>query len=119
MPSLFHDTPANRQAIATLYSGNQRKVIDTTGADDNEVILISSFDLVDIACDIQKASSVISDIGKLLGLIHYEKIDANTAISMARLTHDTTETWHNILQSRLDDINDTLAMTRYSKVGKS
>ena len=47
-PSLFHDTPANRQAIATLYSGdqtNQRKVIDTTGADDNEVILISSFDL--------------------------------------------------------------------------
>ena len=121
-PSLFHDTPANRQAIATLYSGdqtNQRKVIDTTGADDNEVILISSFDLVDIACDIQKASSVISDIGKLLGLIHYEKIDANTAISMARLTHDTTETWHNILQSRLDDINDTLAMTRYSKVGKS
>ena len=119
LPSLFHDTPANRQAIATLYSGNQRKVIDTTGADDNEVILISSFDLVDIACDIQKASSVISDIGKLLGLIHYEKIDANTAISMARLTHDTTETWHNILQSRLDDINDTLAMTRYSKVGKS
>lgn len=122
LPSLFHDTQTNQQAIATLYSGkptSQRKVIDTTGADDNEVILISSFDLVDIAYDIEKAATVISDIGKLLGLIHYEKIDANTAIPMARLAHDTTETWHNILQSRLDDINDTLAMTRYSKVGKS
>jgi len=79
------------------------------------VILISAFDLRDIACDIDSAATVISDIGKLLGLIHYEKIDTHTAISMARLTHDTTETWVNLLQAQLDSINDTLAMTAYAK----
>ena len=92
----------------------QRKVIDTTSSDDDEVILISAFDLRDIACDIDSAATVISDIGKLLGLIHYEKIDTRTAISMARLTHDTAETWSNLLESRLKDINDTLAMTAYA-----
>ena len=92
----------------------QRKVIDTTSPDDDEVILISAFDLRDIACDIDSAATVISDIGKLLGLIHYEKIDAHNAISMARLTHDTAETWTNLLESRLKDINDTLAMTAYA-----
>ena len=119
-PSLYHDTKANRQAIATLYNGSQssqRKVIDTTEADDDEVILISAFDLRDIACDIESAATIISDIGQLLGLIHYEKIDAHTARSMARLTHDTAETWTNLLQTQLDSINDTLAMTRYGKEG--
>lgn len=59
LPSLFHDTKDNRQAIATLYSGiptsrsSQRTVIDTTEANDKEVILISAFDLRDIACDIE------------------------------------------------------------------
>lgn len=121
LPSLFHDTPANRQAIATLYSGNQtnqRTVIDITEADDNEVILMSAFELSDIACDLESAAVVISDIGKLLALIHYEKIEPHVAISMARLTHDTTETWHELLQSQLGSIKDTLAMTRYGKEGK-
>ena len=119
-PSLFHDTKANRQAIATLYNGsqsNQRKVIDTTEADDKEVILISAFDLSDIACDIESAATVISDIGKLLALIHYEKIDTNTAISMARLTHDTTVTWDDLLQRQASAIKETLAMTRYGRGG--
>ncbi|MFC6205226.1 hypothetical protein ACFPZK_10965 [Psychrobacter urativorans] len=119
--SLFHDTPANRQAIATLYRGNQsiqRTVIDTTEADDKEVILISAFDLSDIVCDIESAATVISDIGKLLALIHYEKIDTNTAISMARLTHDTTVTWDDLLQRQVSSIKETLAMTRYGKEGK-
>jgi len=122
-PSLFHDTQANRQAINTLYGSahttqsSQRKVIDLTSQDDDEAILISAFDLRDIACDIDNAATVISDIGKLLGLIHYEKIDAHTAISMARLTHDTAETWTNLLQAQLDSINDTLAMTAYGKEG--
>ena len=121
LPSLFHNTPANRQAIATLYSSNQssqRTVIDTTEADDKEVILISAFDLSDIACDIESAAIVISDIGQLLGLIHYEKIDTHTAISMARLTHDATVTWYDLLQSQLSSIKETLAMTRYGKEGK-
>tara|TARA_R110002124_G_scaffold56783_5_gene159867 strand:- start:1294 stop:1881 length:588 start_codon:yes stop_codon:yes gene_type:complete len=120
LPSLFHDTPANRQAIATLYSGNQtnqRTVIDVTEADDNEVILMSAFELSDIACDLESAAVVISDIGKLLALIHYEKIEPHVAISMARLTHDTTETWHELLQSQLGSIKETLAMTRYGKEG--
>ncbi|WP_352310189.1 hypothetical protein [Psychrobacter sp. W2-37-MNA-CIBAN-0211] len=122
-PSLFHDTPANRQAIATLYSGsqtNQRTVIDTTEADDDEVILISAFELSDIVCDIESAATVISDMGKLLALIHYEKIDTNTAISMARLTHDATVTWDDLLQRQVSSIKETLAiaMTRYGKEGK-
>ena len=118
LPQLFHDTKANRQAIATLYNGShtsQRTVIDITEADDKEAVLISAFDLRDIACDIDSAATVISDIGKLLALIHYEKIDTHTAISMARLTHDTTETWANLLQTQLKSINDTLAMTAYAK----
>ena len=117
-PSLFHDTKANRQAIATLYNGSQssqRKVIDTTEADDKEVILISAFDLSDIACDISGAITVLNDIGQLLGLIHYKKIDAHTAISMARLTQDATVTWSNLLNDQLEAIKETLAMTAYAK----
>ena len=99
----------------SIVQNKHRKVIDLTSPDDDEVILISAFDLRDIACDIDSAATVISDIGKLLALIHYEKIDTHTAISMARLTHDTTETWANLLQTQLDSINDTLAMTAYAK----
>tara|TARA_B100001179_G_scaffold213476_1_gene182122 strand:- start:59 stop:643 length:585 start_codon:yes stop_codon:yes gene_type:complete len=120
LPQLFHDTKANRQAIATLYNGNQsnqRKVIDTTEADDKEAVLISAFDLSGIVCDIEGAATVISDIGKLLALIHYEKIDTNTAISMARLTHDSTVTWDDLLQRQASAIKETLAMTRYGKEG--
>ncbi|MGX8220944.1 hypothetical protein ACWS81_09320 [Psychrobacter celer] len=119
-PSLFHDTKANRQAIATLYNGShtsQRKVIDTTEADDKEAVLISAFDLSGIVCDIESAATVISDIGKLLAFIHYEKIDTNTAISMARLTHDTTVTWDDLLQRQASAIKETLAMTRYGREG--
>ena len=120
LPSLFHDTPANRQAIATLYNdsqSSQRTVIDITEPNDNEVIVMSSFELSDIACDLESAAVVISDIGKLLALIHYEKIEPHVAISMARLTHDTTETWHELLQSQLGSIKKTLAMTRYGNEG--
>ena len=121
LPQLFHNTPANRQAIATLYNGSQssqRKVIDITEPNDNEVIVMSSFELSDIACDMESAAIVISDIGKLLALIHYKKIEPDVAISMARLTHDTTETWHELLQSQLGSIKKTLAMTRYGREGK-
>ena len=120
LPQLFHDMPANRQAIATLYNGShtsQRTVIDITEADDKEAVLISAFDLRDIACDIDSAATVISDIGKLLALIHYEKIDTNTAISMARLTHDSTVTWDDLLQRQASAIKETLAMTRYGREG--
>lgn len=94
---------------------NQRTVIDITKADDNEVIVMSSHELSDIACDLESTAVVISDIGKLLALIHYEKIETHVAISMARLMHGTTETWHELLQSQLGLIKETLAMTSYGK----
>lgn len=121
LPSLFHDTKANRQAIATLYSGsqsNQRAVIDTTEADDKQVVLISAFDLSDIACDIDGAATALYDVGQLLALMHYNKIEAHTVPALARLAHDATDTWANLLYEKLEGINDTLAMTGYSKVGK-
>ena len=121
LPSLFHDTEANRQAIATLYSGNQssqRTVIDTTAADDDEVILMSSHDLSDIACDINGAATALYDVGQLLALIHYDKIDAHTVPALARLAHDATDTWASVLYEQLESINKTLAMTGYGKEGK-
>ena len=120
LPSLFHDTPANRQAIATLYRGsqsNQRKVIDTTEADDKEAVLLSAFDLRDIACDINGAATALYDVGQLLALIHYEKIDVHTVPAMARLAHDATDTWASLLYEKLERINNTLAMTSYGKEG--
>ena len=118
LPSLFHDTKANRQAIATLYSGSQssqRTVIDTTAPDDDEVILISSHDLSHIACDISGAITILNDIGQLLALIHYEKIEPHTAISMARLTPDAADTWSTLLNDQLEATNEPLVMTGYNR----
>ena len=123
-PSLFKDTEANRQAVATLYNGrfttqdNQRKVIDTTEADDKEVIVISSYDLSDIACDMEGAATALDDIGQLLWLIYTGKIEASTAVSMARITHDSTSAWTELLLSKAKEIKEPLAMTGYSKVGE-
>ncbi|MGP5271778.1 hypothetical protein ACTXLK_00415 [Psychrobacter faecalis] len=123
-PSLFQDTPANRQAVATLYNGrftvqaNQRTVIDTTVPDDDEVILMSSHDLSDITCDMQGAATVLDDIGHLLWLIYTGKIETNTAVSMARITHDSTNAWTELLLSKVKEIKEPLAMTRYGKEGE-
>mgnify|MGYP006875175482 CR=1 FL=1 len=122
-PSLFADTPANRQAVATLFSGSlitstsQRKTIDTTTADNQEVILVSSSNFVNIATDIHGAANTLHDIGQLLGLIHYGKIEGETIKSMARLAHDSAETWSELLHCQLDKLNNPLALTRYGKVG--
>lgn len=121
LPSLFHDTEANRQAIATLYSGNQssqRTVIDTTEADDKIVVTMSSHDLSHITSDIYGAANALHDVGYLLGLIYYGKIEGEAVKSMARLAHDATNTWEEILRTQLDIINEPLAMTGYSKVGE-
>ena len=122
-PSLFQDTPANRQAIATLYNGrfttkaDQRTVIDTTEATDNIVVTMSSHDLSHIASDIYGAANALNDVGHLLGLIYYGKIEGAAVKSMARLAHDSTNTWEDMLRTQLDIINEPLAMTGYSKVG--
>lgn len=121
-PSLFHDTPANRQAIAILHGtststphpttkSSQRKVIDITEADDKEVILIPSIELSDTACDIGGAIAVLDDIGSLLWMIYKEEITPGQAISMARLSHDATERWADLLNSRLNTINKPLVQS--------
>tara|TARA_B100001179_G_scaffold67060_1_gene46926 strand:+ start:2195 stop:2770 length:576 start_codon:yes stop_codon:yes gene_type:complete len=117
LPSLFHDTPANRQAIKALYgSKNQIKIIDCTDADDNEVILMSSCMLSDTACDVSGAAEVMHDIGQLLYLIYNENISSNQVKSMARLVHDTTDRWYSILNYRLDTLNKPLEQTGFGKV---
>lgn len=116
-PSLYQNTPANQQAINTLYGNtcttvsSQRKVIDITEADDKEVILIPSVELSDTACDIDGAIAVLDDIGSLLWMIYQEEITPRQAISMARLSHDATERWAELLNSRLNTINKPLAQS--------
>ena len=122
-PSLFQDTEANRQAVATLYNGrfttqaDQRKVIDTTEADDKEVIVISSHDLSDIACDMEGAAIALDDIGKLLWLVYTGRIEASTVASMSRITHDSTHAWSELLLRKVDEIKNPLSMTSYGKLG--
>lgn len=117
-------TTAN-QAPKSLDNGlsivqtNQRNVIDLTNADDKDVIVISSHELSNILCDISGAADALADVGQLLGLIHYNKIESHTAVSMARLAHDATCTWSEILYAQLDDLNKTLVKTGYKKVGRS
>ena len=118
-PSLFHDTPANRAAITTLYAvpgTTSIKLIDLTDHDDDEVILMSSCMLSDTACEVLGSAEVMHDIGQLLYLIYNEEISPNQAKSMARLVHDTTDRWHNILSRLLDTLNKPLEQTKFGKV---
>lgn len=112
-PNLYRNTPANQQAINTLYGNttqsSQRTVIDTTEADDKEAVLLSAFDLRDIACDIEGAITTLNGIGLLLHMIYQENITYKQALSMARLTHDSTDRWADLLCCRLNTINAVLA----------
>ena len=101
----------------SIVPNQQRKVIDLTSPDDDEVILIPSRMLSDIACDINGAATALYDIGQLLELIHYNKIEAHTAPALARLAHDAANTWASLLYEKLEQINETLAMTGYGKEG--
>lgn len=122
LPSLFHDTPTNRQAIATLYHGasatqsSQRKVIDTTNPDDDEVVILSTAQLSSIAFDIEHAAETLDDIGQTLALIYYDKVEKSTAKSLARLAHSSVSTWTEILDERLEYINKALALTGSKEV---
>ena len=116
-PSLFHDMPANRQAINALYgSKHQIKIIDCTAADDDEVILMPSIMLSDIACDINAAATTLHDMGQLFHLIATRKLEPYAVIAMARLSQDAADTWINLLYSQLDTINEPLAQTGFGKV---
>ena len=96
---------------------SQRKVIDLTNKYDDEVILMPSIMLSDIACDINGAATVLHDLGQLLNLVYQQKIEPSTVIVTARLSHDAAETWISLLYSQLDIINEPLAVTGYGKEG--
>ncbi len=120
-PSLFHDTPANRAAITTLYAvpgtnTTSIKLIDLTDHDDDEVILMSSCMVSDTACEVLGAAEVMHDIGQLLYLIYNEGVSPNQVKSMARLAHDTTDRWYSILSHLLDTLNEPLGQTGFGKV---
>ena len=116
-PSLFHDMPANRQAINALYgSKHQIKIIDCTAADDDEVILMPSIMLSDIACDINAAATALHDMGQLFHLIASRKLEPYAVIAMARLSQDAADTWISLLYSQLEIINEPLAQTGFGKV---
>ena len=121
--SLFHDTPANRQAVATLYGSNHTapsntlKTIDMTTIDNDEAVLMSSRELSDTACDIKEAAVIFDNLGDLLCLIYRGKIDQSTAKGLARLAHNSTCTWAELLYSRLEIINEPLEQSKFGKVG--
>ncbi|MGP4865045.1 hypothetical protein ACTXGK_12720 [Psychrobacter sp. T6-5] len=128
-PSLFPDTQANRQAIATLYGlpsktlnstskSNQRKIIDTTDASDSDVVLLEPSKLSNNACEVHGAAEVLDDISSLLGLIYRGKIDQENAKSLARLTQVAADTWSEILYTQVDKMNEILALTSFNKVGE-
>ncbi|KAA0912813.1 hypothetical protein [Psychrobacter sp. ANT_WB68] len=121
MPNSIRKTSNNQTTTnspqAIDAQSRQRKVIDVTFADDDEVILMPSIMLSDIACDLTGAITVLNDIGALLHLIYKQEITPSQAMSMARLSHDAADTWANLLCSQLNIINEPLAMTGYGKEG--
>lgn len=116
LPSLFHDTEANRQAINTLYNGSQtsqRKVIDATAADDDEVILISAMTLSDAACSLNGAAETLLDIAQLLHLLQSSKVSTEQAKALARIACDTTDRWADMLNSQVVVLNEPLSRTKF------
>lgn len=121
-PSLFHSTPANQQAINTLYGkvtqSSQRKVIDTTSVDDDEVVLLKSSKISNDAGELSGAVDILDDMSSLLGLIYNSKLDHADTKSLARLTQTTIDTWAEILNSQLERLNEVLTLTKFAKVGE-
>ena len=95
---------------------SQVKTINMTAADDDEVILMPSIMLSDLACDISGAITVLNDVGTLLSLIYQQGITPHQAASMARLTHDAADTWANLLCSSLNTLNEPLAQSVFGEV---
>lgn len=97
---------------------NQRKVIDITQIDDNEVIILPTDMLSDIACHMNGAINALNDIGNILYLIQQEEISSRQASSMARLTNDAAERWTMLLGHQLDVINEAMTQSKFEKVGE-
>ena len=95
---------------------SQVKTINMTAIDDDEVILMPSIMLSDIACDINGAATALHDMGQLLHLIATRQIEPHAVIALARLSQDAADTWVSLLYSQLDIINEPLAQTGFGKV---
>ena len=95
---------------------SHRKVIDVTAQADDEVVILSSMMLSDISCDLSGAITVLNDIGALLNLIYAGNITTYQAASMARLSHDAADTWADLLCRQMNDINESLAFTKFGEV---
>ena len=125
-PSLYRNTPANQQAINTLYGyGNtstaqssQRKLIDTTSADDDEVVLINSSKILNNTGELRGVIDVLDDMSSLLGLIYNGKVCQSDAQSLARLTQTTVDTWSEILHAQVERAKEILTQTKFSKAGE-
>lgn len=123
-PSLYHNTPANQQAINTLYGNaptdqsSQCTVIDITELDDNEVIVLPTDMLSDIACHMNGAINALKDIGNILYLIQQDELSSRQTSSMARLTNDAAERWTTLLGHQLDVINEAMTQSKFEKVGE-
>lgn len=109
-------TTLNRQAPTNKL--NQRTVIDVTQKYDNEVIVLPTDMLSDIACDISGAINVLKDIGNILYLIQQDEVSSRQTSSMARLTNDATDRWTAILGGQLDAINEAMTQSKFEKVGE-
>ena len=99
----------------SISQTSQRKIIDMTTDNDREVVVLSAHDLSDIACDIEGVVAVLNDIGHLLSLVHHAKMQPHIIVTMSHLRNDSVNTWMNLLNARLEKVNQTLALTRYSK----
>ncbi|MDN3397675.1 hypothetical protein QL919_02905 [Psychrobacter sp. APC 3426] len=112
-PSLFHNTPANRQAIATLYNDDPlpKKTTET-----NDITLPVET-LKSIASEMDGASQALHDVGLLLNMIYREKINPRQAIALARLSHDSTNVWSEILYDTLESVNNTISSVSTASVG--
>lgn len=123
-PSIYHNTPANQQAINTLYGttpanqSSQRKLIDTTSADDDEVVLISSSKILNNTGELRGVIDVLDDMSSLLGLIYNDKVCQSDAQSLARLTQTTVDTWSEIIHSQVERAKEILTQTKFSKAGE-
>lgn len=97
---------------------DQRKVIDITEIDDNEVIILPTIMLSDIACDISGAIDVLNDINTILNLTHQCELSSSQTLSMARLSSDAAERRIKLLGHQLDAINEAMALSKFDKVGE-
>lgn len=129
-PSLFIDTPENRQYIAGLYGAGMvpnvittpksrlnRKIIDLTQADDDEVITLSALELSSTACEVLGAYETLEDLKRLLYMIFNKQLTTKQAVSLTRLSYEACVTWGNIMDGLLKKLNKPLAQTSVGTVG--